>query len=144
MHPLFNVEISVQAEEAVSFEVLSNMYPTWPMAFLWSVVLLAPSVVSGTACTQDVVETKTNFFDPWEQPSTRYFDFTVTWAQNAPDGVKRNMFMVNGQFPGPKMELVQGDSVVVKLRNSSPFNATIHYHGAYLSPVSQRNRGSFC
>lgn len=102
-------------------------------------VLLAPTVVLGIPCTQDVASTEANFFDPCELPSTRLFDFTVTWAQNAPDGVERNMFMVNGQFPGPKIELIQGDSVIVKLKNDSPFNTTIHYHGTFKDQITHPN-----
>lgn len=103
---------------------------TRPKALFLAAVFLASSVVLGIPSIQDVTET-----EACEEPSTRRFDFTVTWAQNAPDGVERNMFMINGQFPGPKLEVIQGDNVVVKLRNSSPFNTTIHYHGAYPDPT---------
>lgn len=102
-------------------------------------VLLASNLVLGIPCAQDVANTEANFFDPCELPSTRHFDFTVTWGQNAPDGVERNMFMVNGQFPGPKIELIQGDSVVVKLKNDSPFNTTIHHHGASPNQTTHQN-----
>lgn len=106
------------------------MHLTRPKAPFLAAVFLASSAVLGTTPTQDVAKTETKSFCSCDQPSTRRFDFTVTWAQNAPADVQRNMFMVNGQFPGPKMELNQGDNVVVKLKNSSPFNMTIHYHGA--------------
>lgn len=113
------------------FRLSRNMDFTRSKAPFVAAVFLASTVVLGIPCTEDVAGTEANFFDPCELPSTRHFDFTVTWAQNAPDGVERNMFMVNGQFPGPKIELIQGDSVVVKLKNSSPFNTTIHYHGIF-------------
>ncbi|KAL6880378.1 hypothetical protein ACP4OV_011943 [Aristida adscensionis] len=36
---------------------------------------------------------------------------------------------VNGQFPGPKIEAHDGDTVVVHVVNLSPYNITIHWHG---------------
>uniref|UniRef100_A0A0A9HE11 Laccase n=1 Tax=Arundo donax TaxID=35708 RepID=A0A0A9HE11_ARUDO len=36
---------------------------------------------------------------------------------------------VNGQFPGPKIEARDGDTVVVHVVNHSPYNITIHWHG---------------
>ncbi|CAL4979169.1 unnamed protein product [Urochloa decumbens] len=37
--------------------------------------------------------------------------------------------VVNGQFPGPAIEVVEGDSVAVHVVNKSPHNITIHWHG---------------
>ncbi|XP_072151653.1 laccase-15-like [Setaria viridis] len=37
--------------------------------------------------------------------------------------------VVNGQFPGPMIEVTEGDSVVVHVVNKSPRNITIHWHG---------------
>ncbi|KAL5604004.1 uncharacterized protein BROUX77_004190 [Berkeleyomyces rouxiae] len=59
----------------------------------------------------------------------RYFKLEVTWADYAPDGFTRKQFLVNGIFPGPTLELNEGDQVRVDVHNKSPFNTTIHYHG---------------
>nr|CAB3491841.1 unnamed protein product [Digitaria exilis] len=37
--------------------------------------------------------------------------------------------VVNGQFPGPMVEVTEGDSVAVHVVNKSPYNLTIHWHG---------------
>ncbi|KAK1600777.1 hypothetical protein QYE76_017988 [Lolium multiflorum] len=37
--------------------------------------------------------------------------------------------VVNGQLPGPALEVTEGDSVVVHVVNQSPFGVTIHWHG---------------
>ncbi|RCV39284.1 hypothetical protein SETIT_8G211000v2 [Setaria italica] len=37
--------------------------------------------------------------------------------------------VVNGQLPGPAIEVTEGDSVAVLLVNKSPYNITIHWHG---------------
>ncbi|CAJ2509182.1 Uu.00g142080.m01.CDS01 [Anthostomella pinea] len=59
----------------------------------------------------------------------RHFVLTLTWEKISPDGVERDMFLVNGQFPGPLLEMNEGDDVVILVKNESPYNATIHYHG---------------
>ncbi|KAJ6437242.1 multicopper oxidase [Purpureocillium lavendulum] len=61
--------------------------------------------------------------------TTREFNFRLSWQQYAPAGVSRNMILVNGQSPGPVMELEQDDWVVVNLINDTPFNTSIHFHG---------------
>jgi laccase len=35
--------------------------------------------------------------------------------------------VVNGQFPGPTIEVTEGDSVVVHVVNKSPNGVTIHW-----------------
>jgi laccase len=35
--------------------------------------------------------------------------------------------VVNGQFPGPVVEVNEGDSVAVHVVNKSPHNITIHW-----------------
>ncbi|CAL4983145.1 unnamed protein product [Urochloa decumbens] len=37
--------------------------------------------------------------------------------------------VVNGQLPGPTIEVTEGDSVTVHVVNRSPYNVTIHWHG---------------
>lgn len=59
------------------------------------------------------------------------FSFGVTWSQHNPVGISREMFLINGQSPGPVIEVDQGDWVVVRVQNDSPFNVTIHFHGRY-------------
>ncbi|CRG89866.1 hypothetical protein PISL3812_06905 [Talaromyces islandicus] len=61
--------------------------------------------------------------------NTRYYDFTITWEDGAPDGQVRKMFKINGQFPGPTLNLDEGDNVIVMVRNFSPKNTTLHFHG---------------
>ncbi|CAN6326302.1 unnamed protein product [Urochloa humidicola] len=37
--------------------------------------------------------------------------------------------VVNGQLPGPMIEVTEGDSVAIHVVNKSPHNITIHWHG---------------
>lgn len=47
------------------------------------------------------------------------------------------MLLVNGQTPGPVLEFNQGNCVVVNVHNKSPYNITVHFHGAFLPILSQ-------
>ncbi|KAI0814238.1 multicopper oxidase [Xylaria sp. FL0064] len=59
----------------------------------------------------------------------RKFDLTVTWEEHAPNGVSRNMILINGQSPGPLIEVNEGDDVWVTVHNKMPYNTTMHFHG---------------
>lgn len=67
----------------------------------------------------------------------RVFSLTSTWATYAPDGNAREMFLINGQFPAPKLEINQGECVEIYYQNNSPFNTSIHFHGGSLPERSQ-------
>ncbi|KAI1636111.1 multicopper oxidase [Biscogniauxia mediterranea] len=84
-------------------------------ALLWGLVLLI------RVATSSALPPFTN--------NTRHFDLTLTWEKGAPDGYERDMFKINGQFPGPLLEMNEGDDVVILVRNESPYNTSIHYHG---------------
>ncbi|KAI1759502.1 multicopper oxidase-domain-containing protein [Hypoxylon sp. FL1150] len=79
---------------------------------------------------------KTATFDPTgpvpDTGVTRYYNFTVQRASKTPDGVAKNMLLVNEQFPGPLIEANWGDIVEVTVHNAidSPKEGTsIHWHG---------------
>ncbi|XP_027352757.1 laccase-7-like [Abrus precatorius] len=38
---------------------------------------------------------------------------------------------VNGQFPGPTINVNEGDTVIVHVLNEGPYNITIHWHGLF-------------
>lgn len=59
------------------------------------------------------------------------FELVITWEQYAPLGISRKMLLVNGQTPGPELLFDQGDEVVVRVVNKSPFNTTVHFHGKF-------------
>lgn len=66
--------------------------------------------------------------------STARFSFELSWGRRAPDGVERDMILVNGQFPGPILEVTEGDDVVVEVFNGLDDDSSIHFHGE-ASPV---------
>lgn len=68
-------------------------------------------------------------FTPGQLLQTKQFELNLTWESRAPDGVTREQFLVNGQFPGPPLIMDEEDNVAVTVNNFTPFNTTIHYHG---------------
>lgn len=61
--------------------------------------------------------------------TVHYHDFVV---QATP--VKRlcntlSTITVNGQYPGPTLDVTEGDTLVIKVVNKAKYNVTIHWHG---------------
>lgn len=48
-----------------------------------------------------------------------------------PDGVYKQMIVINGQFPGPVIRCNKGDVVVVHVENKGTNATSIHWHGIY-------------
>lgn len=44
---------------------------------------------------------------------------------------ERVIVTVNGLYPGPRIDVREGDAVVVHVINKSPYNITIHWHGVF-------------
>lgn len=64
--------------------------------------------------------------------AVRSYDFTITRGTLAPDGVSRDMLLVNNQYPGPLIEANWGDIVEVTVFNNitGPEEPTsMHWHG---------------
>lgn len=62
----------------------------------------------------------------------RSYTFTIGRQVMAPDGVQRDMLVVNGQFPGPTIEANWGDTISVTVVNNitGPDEGTsFHWHG---------------
>jgi FtsP/CotA-like multicopper oxidase with cupredoxin domain len=51
-------------------------------------------------------------------------------------GVTTDVFAYNGSFPGPTLELTEGDRVIVHFQNNLPEPTTVHWHGIHL-PANQ-------
>ncbi|KAI1342548.1 putative multicopper oxidase [Xylariaceae sp. FL0016] len=60
---------------------------------------------------------------------TRTYDWIVEERDGSPDGVNKRMTVINGQFPGPLIEINEGDIVVVNVMNKASNSTAIHWHG---------------
>lgn len=58
------------------------------------------------------------------------YDWTVDYAFKSPDCVEKLIIAINGQYPGPAIRAVVGDTVVVNVDNVMPTEGVvIHWHG---------------
>nr|POE77697.1 laccase-1 [Quercus suber] len=81
------------------------------------------------------VETSDYILDPrWDfdaSPTRREFHWTIRDREFNPDGVFRSMMLVNNQFPGPMLEVNEGDTIVLHVDNQAMNATAIHFHGLY-------------
>lgn len=64
-------------------------------------------------------------------PTTREYYWTITNAVLNPDGVFRPMTLINNQFPGPLVEINEGDTLVVHISNRGINATSMHFHGIF-------------
>uniref|UniRef100_A0A060T8I1 ARAD1D06952p n=1 Tax=Blastobotrys adeninivorans TaxID=409370 RepID=A0A060T8I1_BLAAD len=68
-------------------------------------------------------------WDSNQEPTTREYNFVLSEIVAWPNGVAKNMSVINGKFPGPVIEANVGDRVVVHLFNNGSLPTTMHFHG---------------
>lgn len=56
------------------------------------------------------------------------------------DGFTREVYLINGQQPGPSIEIDEGDELEVFVKNELAVESTIHWHGE--EPEVQRSKTS--
>ncbi|XP_077233110.1 L-ascorbate oxidase homolog [Tasmannia lanceolata] len=56
----------------------------------------------------------------------RYYTWTVTYGTRSPLGVPQQVILINGQFPGPQLDVVTNDNIILNLNNKldEPFLLT--------------------
>eukprot|EP00897_Mesotaenium_endlicherianum_P006926 jgi/Mesen1/6261/ME000323S05394 len=58
------------------------------------------------------------------------YDLKVTYGFWSPDCVERQIYLINGQYPGPTLTATEGDLVVVNVQNAMAHDMlSIHWHG---------------
>ncbi|CAD5176077.1 unnamed protein product [Musa acuminata subsp. malaccensis] len=59
----------------------------------------------------------------------RFFTWNITYGDIWPMGVKQQGILINGQFPGPQIEAVTNDNVIINVFNSLPEPFLISWNG---------------
>nr|CAB3462820.1 unnamed protein product [Digitaria exilis] len=59
----------------------------------------------------------------------QYHEFVIRGASVTRLCRQRSIMTVNGQFPGPALEVNEGDSLIVRVINRGGYNVTVHWHG---------------
>ncbi|KAF8849353.1 hypothetical protein BDZ45DRAFT_680586 [Acephala macrosclerotiorum] len=64
------------------------------------------------------------------EPKTIHHSWNITTGVRAPDGVTKQVYLINGGFPGPMIETRSGDELIVEVYNGLESEDTaIHWHG---------------
>lgn len=82
-------------------------------------------------CWTSGYDIDTDFDTDWPTTgNTVSYDLTITNTTLAPDGYERQVFAINGQYPGPTIYADWGDMISVTVTNDMQDNGTtIHWHG---------------
>lgn len=72
-----------------------------------------------------------NNWDYQAPPQRREYFWTVADKEYNPDGVYRPMILINEEYPGPMIEVNEGDTIVVHVDNQGINATAIHWHGMY-------------
>ncbi|WOL07661.1 L-ascorbate oxidase [Canna indica] len=59
----------------------------------------------------------------------RFYTWNITYGDIWPMGVKQQGILINGQFPGPQIEAVTNDNVIINVFNSLPEPFLISWNG---------------
>jgi hypothetical protein len=75
-----------------------------------------------------VLDSKWDFSAPAQ---LREYEFIITEGEGKPDGVHRQMMLINGEFPGPLIEINEGDELSINVVNKASNSTAIHWHGIF-------------
>ncbi|EJT98676.1 hypothetical protein DACRYDRAFT_83212 [Dacryopinax primogenitus] len=64
-------------------------------------------------------------------PRVQSYDFVVREETRWPDGVKKQVFTINGMLPGPTIEMRSGDTLRIRLKNELNEGTSLHFHGLW-------------
>ncbi|KAG0647113.1 Cell surface ferroxidase fetC [Hyphodiscus hymeniophilus] len=66
------------------------------------------------------------------EPAVRGLQWNITKARMAPNGVRKDVFLINGQFPGPTIEARSGDILEIEIFNFAEEEVSLHWHGLHM------------
>ncbi|KAI3731842.1 hypothetical protein L1987_63032 [Smallanthus sonchifolius] len=78
-------------------------------------------------CDHNMVEVMSQYWP--KGGSTRFYDFKVQMLKVNKLCNTRNIVTINQMYPGPAVYAQEGDRLIIKLTNETPYNASIHWHG---------------
>ena len=66
----------------------------------------------------------------YRAPAAIELNWRVSAGYRSPDGVKKRVYLVNGLFPGPTVEVRSGDEVIIEVQNDlADEGLAFHWHG---------------
>lgn len=75
----------------------------------------------------------------YRDSTTFYHEWTITQSSRRPDGVLKDVYLVNDLFPGPVLEARPGDTLVINVVNrlTQDEGISIHWHGLHMRGQNQ-------
>ncbi|KAE9365562.1 multicopper oxidase [Stipitochalara longipes BDJ] len=68
------------------------------------------------------------------------YDWSLSWIDAAPDGFKRPVIAINGEFPLPMINVTVGDQIVIHATNNlGNTNTTLHFHGIFQNGTNSQD-----
>ncbi|KAJ5948165.1 multicopper oxidase-domain-containing protein [Penicillium verhagenii] len=115
--------------------LIALIYLSRPDIYLWgSVSTLQPhhSTLSEAALRPLI---KLHHEDhAFRQPATLYMNWNVTKGLRRPDGVLKEIYLLNDLFPGPTVEARSGDTLTIMVTNlMNEESLSIHWHGLHVT-----------
>ncbi|KAJ5547723.1 hypothetical protein N7513_004957 [Penicillium frequentans] len=69
----------------------------------------------------------------FREPVAHHYTWHVTKAYRRPDGVRKEVYLINGILPGPTIEARAGDTLVISVQNHLEDEVlSIHWHGLHI------------
>ncbi|KAI1821879.1 multicopper oxidase-domain-containing protein [Xylaria intraflava] len=75
-----------------------------------------------------VLDSSWDFLAPRQ---VREYEWTITDGEGSPDGIQRQMMLINDEFPGPLIEINEGDVLIVNVLNKASNATSLHWHGIF-------------
>lgn len=61
--------------------------------------------------------------------TNKHADASIDRPNLSADGFSREVYLINGQQPGPLIDVNEGDDVEVLVQNNLTVETTMHWHG---------------
>lgn len=107
----------------------------WTLGFIIHSFVVPRKAVPATFTTAKLRPEEDYILDSnWNfdaEPTTREYHWTIAEHELNPDGVYRQMLLINSMFPGPLIECSEGDEIVVHVHNEATNATSIHWHGLF-------------
>jgi FtsP/CotA-like multicopper oxidase with cupredoxin domain len=83
----------------------------------------------GLVLTSALPTRRSNVTQSDNQLGTVYYTLELTNGPVSPAGVSRNAILINGQTPGPTLEIEEGQTLSINVINHLSEDSTLHLHG---------------
>lgn len=99
---------------------------------------IAPSIVSSIADSAGFTRRLDESVHNNRSETVLHFEWIITnGSSQRPDGVLKDVYFINGAFPGPTLEARSGDELIITVKNQlgNGESVAIHWHGLRISNV---------